>query len=111
MWSELESVSLTAMEDPIYRRLGEIVAERRQRAGLRQQDLADRVRLSRTSIVNIEKGRQRVAVHHLYAIAAALAVTPADLLPPANDVNAWVAAIREEIDTEEEVDATTKESS
>ena len=43
--------------------------------------------LSRTSITNIEKGRQHVSLHQLYRIAYALEVPPHLLLPtrPAPD--------------------------
>ena len=62
--------------------------------GLRLQDLRkDSVRpmtqarlgwlvgLSRTSITNIEKGRQQVSLHQLYRIADALDIAPDLLLP------------------------------
>jgi len=44
--------------------------------------LALAVGLSRTSVANIEKGRHRIQIHTLYAIAAALGIEPAELLPP-----------------------------
>lgn len=46
-----------------------------------QEELGRQVGLTRTSITNIERGRQRVQVHTLYAIAGALRVQPAELLP------------------------------
>ena len=48
---------------------------------LTQKDLADRVSLTRTSITNIEKGRQKVLLHTLADIAEALQVAPVTLLP------------------------------
>ena len=39
------------------------------------------VGLSRTSITNIEKGRQHVSLHHVYRIADALGIAPDKLLP------------------------------
>ena len=47
-----------------------------------QERLGTLVGLSRTSITNIEKGRQHVPLHQLYRIADALDVTPTMLLPP-----------------------------
>ncbi len=38
--------------------------------------------LSRTALVNIEKGRHRIQIDTLYAIARALGVKLGDLLPP-----------------------------
>ncbi len=46
-----------------------------------QAELADRVQLGRTSIVNIEKGQQRLHLHTVYALANALGVPAAELLP------------------------------
>jgi transcriptional regulator with XRE-family HTH domain len=46
-----------------------------------QSDLARRVDLSRTSIANIENGRQRVLLHQLYKFADVLQVEPLELLP------------------------------
>lgn len=57
---------------------------------LTQQDLADRTegQLSRSAVASIELGRQRIAVHQLYALAKALGVEPPALLPPLQDVEA-----------------------
>jgi transcriptional regulator with XRE-family HTH domain len=40
------------------------------------------VSLSRTSIANIEKGRQNLLLHHFVDIAEALQVELSDLVPP-----------------------------
>lgn len=50
-------------------------------AGLTQAALANAVSLSRTSITNIEKGRQPILLHTLYSIASALNMKVPDLLP------------------------------
>jgi transcriptional regulator with XRE-family HTH domain len=52
---------------------------------LTQADLADRVALGRTSIVNIERGHQRVHLHTVIALAAALQVPPTELFPEEPD--------------------------
>lgn len=54
----------------------------RKRAGLTQQELADRINLTRTSVTNIERGTQRIALHQLFDLAAALGDSPVNLLPP-----------------------------
>ena len=47
-----------------------------------QERLGTLVGLSRTSITNIEKGRQQVSLQQLYRIAEALGIAPDVLLPP-----------------------------
>jgi len=46
-----------------------------------QEKLGKLIGLSRTSITNIERGRQHATLHHLFAIGDALNVAPAALLP------------------------------
>ncbi len=64
-----------------YIEFGRIVQERRRKAGLTQEALAKRVKMSRTSVTNIEKGRQQLPLHMLNAFADALGVEPPALLP------------------------------
>ena len=49
--------------------------------------------LSRSGIANIESGRQRLAIHQLYAIAEALGVHPAALLPPIENIREGVGKL------------------
>jgi transcriptional regulator with XRE-family HTH domain len=52
------------------------------RAGsLTQEALAKKTALTRTSIINIEKGRQQILLHTLVGIAQALRVPLTDLIP------------------------------
>ncbi|MHC5903321.1 helix-turn-helix domain-containing protein [Streptomyces sp. S6] len=67
--------------DEFYEAFGELVRKARAAQGLSQQELGSAVGLNRTSISNIEKGRQRVALHMLFEFAAALRVEPESLLP------------------------------
>lgn len=69
--------------DELYKEFGRgLKAARRDgKPKLTQQQLADRVGLSRTSITNIESGRQQVALHQVYLLASALGRQPAELLP------------------------------
>ena len=46
-----------------------------------QDAVADRVSLSRTSITNIEKGRQHISLHMLFHLSAAVGVDPHELIP------------------------------
>jgi transcriptional regulator with XRE-family HTH domain len=69
--------------DPVYRAFGNAVTARRKALALTQAQLASKVSMSRASIANIERGRQNVLLHHVYALAAALDFTKVgELLPP-----------------------------
>lgn len=70
------------MEDRVYRMFGSAVRALREEKNVTQEDLAQRVNLSRTSITNIEKGRQRVLLHQMLEIASALDADPSTLVPP-----------------------------
>lgn len=67
----------------LYGEFGERVRKHRHRLQLSQEALGARVRLSRTSITNIEQGRQKILLHHLFALAEALETSPETLLPAA----------------------------
>lgn len=70
-----------------YVALGRQIAQVRQsRSKMTQEDLALKISLTRTSIINIEKGRQQLLVHTLVDIATALGVALPELLPPSGDV-------------------------
>jgi DNA-binding XRE family transcriptional regulator len=56
-------------------------ARRRRKPPLTQDGLAKLVGLTRTSITNVEQGRQKCLLHTLFDIATALQVEPAALLP------------------------------
>jgi transcriptional regulator with XRE-family HTH domain len=73
-----------ASNGEIYQRIGKLIRTKRQAIRpkpLTQEELAHRVHLKRTSITNIEKGRQKLLVHTLFEIAAALHVPPTELIP------------------------------
>lgn len=71
------------MNDPdlIYTAIGRNVRRERQRLKWNQEQLAGRIGLLRTSIANIEAGKQRVPLHTLCEIARAFDVMPGRLLP------------------------------
>jgi transcriptional regulator with XRE-family HTH domain len=70
------------MDDRLYRLFGSRVRALREAKKVTQEELAKRVDLSRTSITNIEKGRQRVLLHQMVDIAHALDAEPNALIPP-----------------------------
>lgn len=66
--------------DELYAAVGFRITRLRKARGLRQDDLAVAIGLTRPSIANTESGRQRVPLHTLLAIAQALGVELVDLL-------------------------------
>lgn len=67
--------------DPIYKDVGRLIRVRRGAVGVTQESLGHSIGLTRTSINNIEHGRQAVQVHTLLAIASALSVDATSLIP------------------------------
>lgn len=63
-----------------YAAVGRRIAEARL-GRLTQEALAQKATLTRTAIVNIEKGRQQILLHTVVEIAQALAIPITDLLP------------------------------
>lgn len=70
----------------LYWVVGMAIRKARVSLGINQEELARRVDLRRTSIVNIEGGRQRLPLTTLYDIADALGVQAVALLPRNEDV-------------------------
>ena len=67
--------------DDLYSQFGRQFRTARRDAQLTQQEVAERVGLTRTSITNIERGIQHISLHQLYLLAAAVGLHPAQLLP------------------------------
>ena len=67
--------------DDLYTQFGRQLRTARRDAKLTQQDVAERVGLTRTSITNIERGIQHINLYQLYLLAAAVGLHPAQLLP------------------------------
>jgi transcriptional regulator with XRE-family HTH domain len=63
------------------REFGILLAGERRRKHFSQAQFAARVGLSRTSVTNIERGRQAIQLHHLYTFASALQIEVTKLLP------------------------------
>lgn len=70
-----------ADHEDFYREVGERIRKARRARGLTQAALATLVSLTRTSITNVEKGRQKILLHTLADLARALHVEYAALLP------------------------------
>lgn len=67
---------------PFYAELGGRVRRAREAAGLTQPELAKALGLTRSSVSNLEAGRQRPPLHLLAAIAQQTGQAWSDLLPP-----------------------------
>lgn len=63
--------------------VGRALRTARVKAGVSQATLGRRIGFTRSSVSNLEAGRQRIALHLFVLIAEALAVKPAALLPDA----------------------------
>jgi transcriptional regulator with XRE-family HTH domain len=72
--------------DAVYSAIGSRIREIRQAARLTQSAVAAEAKLTRQSVANIEKGRQRFMLHTLLDISRALDVEPASLLPAASSL-------------------------
>jgi transcriptional regulator with XRE-family HTH domain len=66
--------------DVLYKKFGQRLKSYRRAANLTQAQVAEHVGLTRTSITNIEYGRQHVMLHQLLLLASAVRVSPAQLL-------------------------------
>ena len=67
--------------DSVYAEIGSQIRQLRTKKRITQQRLAELASLTRTSITNIEKGRQKLPIHTLYVLANALGVEAKDFLP------------------------------
>jgi len=73
----------------VYRVVGERIRNERKRQNITQDELATEIGLTRTSITNVEKGRQKILLHTLVQIAAYLGTSPERLLST-DDANAEI---------------------
>ncbi len=83
---QIHNVCMPVDEDLLYRAIGARLRDRRVALGMTQAELAQASGILRTSITNIEAGRQRAPLHVLYSICSALNVETAAILPANADV-------------------------
>lgn len=69
----------------IYKEFGQRLRIARKTAKLSQQQVGVSVDLNRTSITNIESGRQHINLHTFFRLASAVGVKPESLLPQWTD--------------------------
>lgn len=90
-------------KDQFYILIGNAIRDARINKDMSQAHLAEKIDMSRTSIVNIEKGRQNPPIHILWQFSRLLKVSITDLLPKFtllknNDVDFFEEKLRESID-------------
>ena len=68
-------------QNELYNIVGQNIRACRSKLSMSQTDLASIINLSRTSVVNIEQGRQHPSLYLLSQIATALKVGVHDLIP------------------------------
>jgi DNA-binding XRE family transcriptional regulator len=73
------------MDESLYEKLAERIRTRREDLKLTQAELANRARVSRSSLANIETGRQSVLLHQFVDLARALELRWEDLMPSMDD--------------------------
>ena len=67
--------------EAVYREIGEMIRLERESAEISQTKLAFELNLTRTSITNIESGRQRIPLHLIYNICKFLDIGIHKVLP------------------------------
>jgi len=67
--------------DEFYIELGAKLRAKREATGLTQADVAEVAGISRTSLTNMEGGRQRILVDQLVLLCGKLGASPAEVIP------------------------------
>lgn len=81
-------------ERRFYAEVGRRIKTAREKRGLTQQALASMISLSRASLANIERGKQKTLLDTFVDLATALQLPPNKLLP---DVQSSTEAVVEEL--------------
>jgi transcriptional regulator with XRE-family HTH domain len=68
------------MDEPIAVTFGAVLRERREAAGISQEQLADRAGLHRTYVSLIERGKRTASIEVVRKVAGALGVSMAELI-------------------------------
>lgn len=94
----------------LYNIIGERICKVRQTKGFSQQEFSIKLRISRASVVNIEKGRQHAPLHVLWLMADALDTEIHQLIPHPEDLkfelddSSLRKQVREQVGNNEEVE-------
>lgn len=84
---------MKALENKFKQDMGARIRQIRKLRGLNQDELAAGIHLPRTSLVNMEKGRQGVTAATIYHLCQFLKISPADIFPDTpNSINILIEA-------------------
>lgn len=67
--------------EKFYRTIGDLISSERHRVGRSQEDLALYLNLTRTSVINLEKGRHKPSIYQLLLIADFFDIEYTKLIP------------------------------
>lgn len=89
-------MSLELRVEEFYIQVGEKIRVQRKNAQMDQETLARHLSLSRTTVINIEKGRQRLSLEHAWLAAKVFGISIEDLLPPTEEktVEEWADEVQ-----------------
>lgn len=96
------------MVSTLYKILGARIKKVRQDKSMSQDDLSEKINISRTSIVNIEQGRQKPPLHVIYKLADVLDIEPHDLLPTLTELKDQPSSSKLDATTLDMVDKKTE---
>ncbi len=65
----------------LYREIGHRISVERSKRKIKQFELATSIKLSQSSMVHIEKGKQRISIDKLFQIGLVLGINPKELFP------------------------------
>lgn len=71
----------------LYQRLGRELRARRKERRLTQEELATKLGMRRTSIANMEAGRQATPLHVIYQMCEILEISVREFLPPVHEIS------------------------
>lgn len=97
-------LNMTEEDKKLYSLVGRLIKGARDKKKISQHKLANAVNLTRTSITNIEKGRQKILLDTLWQIAAILEVSVMELIPNSQEIQIPLEAkLPDHVSTEEKV--------
>lgn len=87
----------TVTDSDFYIIVGNKIKLARKEKGIDQESFAKCINLTRTSVINIEKGRQRPSIYQIWLMAQYLNVSITDLIPPLDlkvQIDDWTEKVK-----------------
>ncbi|MFG6096994.1 helix-turn-helix transcriptional regulator [Leptothoe sp. ISB3NOV94-8A] len=88
-------------KDAFYLDLGKKIRAVREERKLTQEALASLLGITRTSVTNIEKGRQKMFLHTFLEIAKVLGISPDELMPSIQYASSLEDVLKEQLNQKE----------